>query len=625
VLLVSASIAAACGGSEASGLAVRDGGLSMVPENAVAVSVLSLETKHLQRSLDTLDRLPIWGLAEGQLPKGGAEGLKKAGIDALLEGAADKKLTYTKDVKPWLGDSAGFALLGGLQTLATFEESPPILFWVDSTDDDAAEDFVKRFGGSDVETREHDGIKVYVADKAKDTAAEDGTDPGDEGAGDEGANSGFGEGAVFVDDGALVITGDFTMAKRVLDARDNDHFIDRAEVANMLDREDRDEQYASVADVNALLDLGTVALKDAADKKGTPGQDATNLKNAGELLDSKEVRDALPDLVASNGGLDERGLWFDTAWSPAGKPGIDDARKLAERMPAESMMVTAAAGNTQWLENGPKIWDRAKEIWGTDLETIGSQCPKEAAEACELGLTFATEVLEGDLLERLDEVSGDNAATAFAQTFGTAEGGGFEQTAFAVGRLEDPEGAVDLLEDGVGALEPTLAKYGLVATLERADDDATLRVKAVPAGRTAQLIAALPKEARGGFAALTGAGMELTIRKVDDTYHATAFPPEGLEPGLEAWQGDGDQITDNERYQRDIKLVDPPADASTYGWFDLSPAVLAGLAAVPEASQATPIVKTNLEKVGGVMFWSDRSGEDDEVGSVRVVIPIHEE
>jgi hypothetical protein len=240
VLVAAALVAIGCSSPSSDG---PSGGLAMVPADALGVVVVSLDAEHLDESLATLARFPAWGLVESQLPAKDGEGLLEALIDeAFRSEDAKPKLSYADDVKPWLGKQAGSAALGSIVDRYPAVKDPskiPFFTWIDSTDDEAALAFLKKWA-VDSSPTSHSNIDIYKI--------EDGM---------------FG----FVENGAVVITTSEAAAKSTIDALDEDALIDKEGVEAMLDSGDRNEQVAGLVSADVALDLGSKA----AQKSTEPG------------------------------------------------------------------------------------------------------------------------------------------------------------------------------------------------------------------------------------------------------------------------------------------------------------------------------------------------------------------
>lgn len=571
-----------------------DGALSFVPRDSVGVAVVSLRERDLQRSLDTLGRVPAWGLLEAQMPANDAPGLLEAGIDAALDSDEQtESMSYEKDVEPWLGDEAGVAVLPEAvdEPESLGGDRTPVLAWVDSTDDEAARSFARRSLGTGRRTSEHEGITIWR--DAKD------------------------ETAVFVADGTLVLVSGRAAAERAIDQHESgdDSFADNRDVRELLDARDRREQVATVVRVDRLLDLGSAAAQRAkqADARATS-----------DFLQDDRLRDALPETLAMSTGVDDVGLWIDTSWAPAAEPSIDDARTLVERMPADAVTAAAQSTNSKLVEQLPDVWQAARDAWNLELDTVADRCPQAQRALCDLGVRFAGALLEGDLLERFAAAYGDDGATVIAQRVAVQGSGMPSQRLGVISRVDDPAAMNELYRSGIEQAGPTLRQQGVQLGWQAQGDDGVVTIRLVPGSAAARALGdtpGLPAE----FKDLTSRqGMRIPIDTVDDTTQAMAFPAGELPGLLSAWTGDAEQISGNDRYRRDVDAANAPAKTSFFQWADYTTLVVDTVKSLGTDRAVQTMVQNNATHVGGVLTWTERRGDDDRIGVAHTVLPIYD-
>lgn len=145
---------AGCGGDDGSSAASGDSLARFIPKAAPFYVEGSVRPSgDLGKNLDTT----IAEFAPGQ------------SLEKLLAKAFQSdKVNYDKDVKPWLGERAGIAVTG-LQKPPK-QHDPDVAAVVQTTDDKAPLDLLRRTAKGKVAEREYNGVK-YIFDTADDTAA----------------------------------------------------------------------------------------------------------------------------------------------------------------------------------------------------------------------------------------------------------------------------------------------------------------------------------------------------------------------------------------------------------------------------------------------------------------------
>lgn len=154
VLVVAALVATGCGkkGAKAGAgkAAVSAKALDYVPASSLLYMVI-----------DTDFDGKNWKRAEKHAKKfDGYEEGKQDALDSMFE---DSDLTYDKDIKPWLGESAGVAVLS-----AGTDDEVEVVAWADVTDDAKAEKFLKK-ETDEKGTSKHEGYTIHEAESDSDT------------------------------------------------------------------------------------------------------------------------------------------------------------------------------------------------------------------------------------------------------------------------------------------------------------------------------------------------------------------------------------------------------------------------------------------------------------------------
>lgn len=650
VLGLATMIAGACGGGSGagSGADAGEGGRSFVPGDAVGIVEFSTRTEDLQQSLDTVERIPAWSLVEPELPADDAKGLlDKAFEDAFDEEERTEGMTFRKDIEPWLGDRGGVAVLRAAVTDpdAFEDDEPPILAWVNTDDEGAATDFVERTMGKDAKQDEHEGVTIRTVDD------------------DEGS----GQTLVAVTGGAVLLAARRSDMETAINVReDGDTFAEQDEVAAMLDREDREEQVVAVVDARALLRL-------AADRAGKADQE--EVRRAEELLRSDELGEALPDYVGTAAGIDDVGVWNDTSWAPAGAVSVTDARELAELMPLGSLTAAASAAQSDTVSRIPGLWELTRDTYDLDLDMISEECGAREADACDLVVDGLREVLEGDAIERHQRAVGEEGVTAYAQL---GSGGDVPEDAegayVGLARVEDPEAAMQGVdEDAFERAATVLDDYGVELTEEGGEDERTYSASLTDDGEARRALVPTPQvepllEASSPLLRdlLSEDGLTLRVERRGEDEIVTSIPEAGLEVLEQALDDEGARVSAGEAYRRTVGAIEVPEETSNWAWLDLhatadatfaqlraqaaaveapgaEPAVQRGPATPPggpgmepeptipgtnpanEILRAEQVVRRNLEHVGGVLVWTERAGDDEQVGVARIMVPIFED
>jgi hypothetical protein len=153
-LLATTVAVAACGTGSSHPSSSPDSGV--IPKDALAVAVVDTresDSSPRGRLLADLGRVPAFALAtNGKIPTNASL------VRSLVEAADDDhKVTYKRDIKPWLGDHLGAALLD-VNEKKGGEDVAYILF-ADSTDDDKAVTGMKRIFGDHASGSAH-GTKI---------------------------------------------------------------------------------------------------------------------------------------------------------------------------------------------------------------------------------------------------------------------------------------------------------------------------------------------------------------------------------------------------------------------------------------------------------------------------------
>lgn len=612
-----ALVAVGCGDDAGNGPATDDAGaLAWLPSDTWLVATGELSAKRIDVALETLDRLPVWALAEGYLPAGDGAGLRRALLGQVARGGGYGDLD-PDDLEAAFGDRGGMAIIA--TDLDGFEDDQgPVVAWVEVDDEERALDLVRADG--EVEEREHAGVAYRVA--------EDGT-------------------AVTVQDGLMVATTSVEDMERIIDVREGDDSLADDETGATV-RAATGDAFASVAvQTDPLLGAAPeLARRAAADlPSGDPeaGRALATAERLGAALEAESVRKLVPDWVAGSITIDEVGLRMRAAWSnPRELPDADPgARELVERMPASVGTASGIVGRGEELQRIQAAWADARDEASLDLREA-VDCDGPRAWACELGVELLVTVLEDESLADAAADRGDRAAV-LVQDLGPALQTAVAQAAAGPrGQAATRRVEGRLLELVMPSSEPLGWRRSdeLADAMERAGlsverDAGAIIVRVAPASPMGRALrSGIDAEARAGLAMLgldptallTARGARLEPHQVDglDVIGLPLDAPSAVVDELE--QGD-DPLADSEDYRAVVEASGAPDEVGAWAWLDLEGLVAGALegaaAEAPDVRRALPTVRNNLADVPGALSWSTVEDVDGErVGVAETVLPI---
>lgn len=637
---VAALIAAGCGGgggdggSGDTGLVGDAGPLAWLPAETWLVATANLDPKTIDTAVQSLDRLPIWALAEGFLPASDGTGLRKELLKQVAkarnEENKDGAKVTAKELETAFGERVGFAI-----TSADFAkmdgDDAPYVAWVEVDDEDAAIATAKdMFAGKDTKG-EHEGVTFY--ESKKDNAT------------------------FLVRDGLLIVSSSPKQLEQLIDVRDGDDSLAGDDVAAaVLEVGVGDALIGFAVQSTPLLEAAPELVRDEADIIDEDGEaSAESKKNAeqaakiadelGPVLESDAVDGLIADWVGGSVTIDDSGLRIKGAWSNPRDLATPDpgSRELVERMPADAPIVSGAVNDGTTLARVQDAWAEVRDAYDLDLRAmVAKECPQADRWACDLGIESALALLEDeDLADALTE-QGD-AAFVMTQDLGPL------MTSLMA--MSDPKGAkvapkpldARLYEIATTAgmikhappaeLVQAARAAGLIVTTS--DDGLSVTIRVTPGSPLARTIAReVDPEAAAALAAfgfdvralLTPKGLTLTAEEVDGLQVA-GFPQGAPSKVVPALKGDIDTLADSETYKDVVAAAKPPKDVGVYGFVDLKAyveAILTGLGQTePDVQRIIPTVRNNLADVPGIVSWSTREESDGEdVGVVEMAMPI---
>lgn len=644
-IALAALIAAGCGGSDTSagagdtGLVGDQGPLAWLPSDTWLVATANLDPETIDTAVQSLDRLPIWALAEGFLPASDGTGLRRELLEQVAksrnEANGDKDATSkvtAKELETAFGERVGFAI-----TSADFAkmdgDDAPYVAWVEVDDEEAAVATAKdMFAGSETKA-EHESVTYYESKK------DDAT--------------------FLVRDDLLVVSSSPKRLEQLIDVRDGDDSLAGDDVAAaVLEVGVGDALVGFAVQSTPLLEAAPDLVRDEADNIDEDGEaSADSKKNAeqaakiadelGPVLKSDAVDGLIADWVGGSMTIDESGLRIKGAWSNPHDLATPDpsARELVERMPADAPIVTGAVNDGTTLARVQAAWTEVRDAYDLDLRAmVDADCPPADRWACDLGVEAALALLED---EDLANALADQGDSAFVMTQDLAPlmaslAGMSDPTAPKAApkpldaRLYEVATTAGMVKHAPPAELVSAARAaGLVVTTDAEGLSVTVRV--TPGSPLARTIAAEvdPQSAAAlaafGFdvrALLTPKGLTLTAEEVDGLLVA-GFPQGAPSKVVPALEGDADTLDDAQTYQDVVKAAKPPKQVGSYGFVDLKSYVEAILAGVgqgqPDVQRIIPTVRNNLADVPGILTWSAREESDgEEVGVVEMSMPILE-
>ncbi len=642
---IAALVAAGCGGGDGgdrgdTGLVGDEGPLAWLPTNTWMIATANLDPKAIDTAVTSLDRLPIWALAEGFLPASDGKGLRRELLEQIAKESAgdtgDKPEVTAAQLETAFGNRVGVAI-----TSADFEsfesDDAPVVAWVEVDDEDAALSAAKDvFEGAEREV-EHEGVTFFET-KDKDAT-------------------------FLVRDELLLISTTSKRMEALIDVRDGDDSLAGDDVAAAVLEVGVGDAIAGFAIASEpLLEAAPKLVRDQADDTKDDGEateaekenaeKAANIADElGPLLESKAVDGLIADWISGSITIDESGLRMRGAWSnprelASPKPG---SRELVERGPADAQYVTSTASDGTTLRRLQDAWSEVRDAYDLDLRAlVAKECTQADRWACNLGVELALAVLEDEDLADSFEEQGDVAMALYQDISPQVEAlGAITET----GRAPADTSVDSRLFESVSTA-PTLEGYEPPAELLQAAQAAGIQVTNAPDGSAVTLrvtagspLARLVREEfdPNGLAALAAVGFDLrqllspagmTLAREDvDGLHVWGFPPDAPSKVVPALTGEAETLADDETYQEVITAAKPPKEVGTYGWVDLQSYVESTLAMLSadagedgmDIKRIIPTVRNNLADVPGIVTWSTREESDGEdVGVIEMAMPILE-
>ncbi|MCW2955285.1 MAG: hypothetical protein JWO69_154 [Thermoleophilia bacterium] len=615
-------VAAGCGddgGSEGDGVTASDGPLAYLPADTWLVATGQADPEQLDTAVKTLERLPIWALAEGFLPASDGKGLRAALLSEVAGDFPKNAKITGKRLETAFGHGAGMAITS--TDFSGFDDegggrTAPVVFWIDVDDEEAVDGVFGDLVEGEAKESEHAG-ETYRSGALEE-----------------------GDFAWLHIDEQVLFTPNVKLLEQLIDVRDDEEGI--AE-----DDDARRVLEAGVADAMTGAAIQTGPLLKAAPRlvREAGGANEEQAKQLEELLSSAAVSDFVPNWVSGSATVDDTGLRMRGAWSNPNnlaKPEVG-SRELGERMPADAGMVSAGVVGGTELGRVQDAWRKVADTYDLELEQLASDCPPAYTVFCDLGVEAAKVVLEDD---ELAKAVADAGPMSYAYTHdisalaaGAAPGRGaaaapatrsFEMVTSGADEPIDYEAPRELIDAAAAA--------GITMTVS--DDQRTVNMKVArrsPLGALITREAATP-EARQALASLGidvrqlfGPGITIKAEEVDGLL-ITGFPTNAPSKVAPALRGDVDTLGDDDDYRATVDAAKPPKEVGAYGYVDLAGIVESLLntiaASSPDSqdvSRVIPTVRNNLADVPGILTWTAREEIDGEdVGVYELVLVIEE-
>lgn len=611
-------VAAGCSGDDVDRPAKLggNGALRWLPADTWLVATGDLSAARIDEAVDTLGRLPIWALVEGELPASDGEGLRAALLEQVAEAAAGPGETATLDaaqLERAFGNRVGFAIFD--QDLEGLDDGGDagLVAWVHVDDETLARDAALELFDGEPTEREHDGIDYFEL-------------PDDE--------------ATFVvRDELLLVTTSPSRMEQLIDVREGDEpsLAGDDTAGAMID--------AGIGEAFAGAAINTDALLDALGRAARAQEQQQGAVAIGDVLDSGALDDLAPDWVANSVTIDDVGLRLRATWSnprELAEPATS-ARELVERMPASAATVSGIVTDGSVLTRVQAAWKQASEAADLDLRRE-ADCDSrdEHAWACRLALEAGLAILEDDDLASALDAQPDSAtvivqdlAPLFAALLEAA------RSSTPTAQLSIDERWLEVATTATSDLDWTAPRELATAMREAGlqvsrTDAGGVRVKAAPNSPLARALRDMQKRVAPGDALandataqlLTPQGMLLQPATVDGV-NVFGMPQDAPSAVVRALEGDVDRVGDLDAYERVVEAVDPPEAVGSWGWLHVAQLAedLLGLAASesPEIARVIPTVRNNLDDVPGMLAWSTREDHDGEaIGVAEAVLPILE-
>lgn len=291
-----------------------------LPGNVVAYAEIDLDPGAGQK-------VNAYRLAK-KFPDSGVKGEASIKDDLLRQLFQDEELDYDRDIKPWVGDRAGVAVLDEL----------------------------------DVDEQPYVGVAVQYSDETK---ARAGLERAVKAASEQGTGDGSAVGFAFGSDGYVILSDTTENAERFVDAAKKGSLADNAAYGKALDALDGDQVAMAWVDIGGVFDLvpedarrQVLALAPDADPEGA-------------YVLGLSVRSDSIDFVGKGVGLDLGDLGYG-ALTQGGKG------ELLAQMPADSLAAASSVGLGEGLV---EVYDKVRELGKDDDAFDTSSLFEAAAEA----------------------------------------------------------------------------------------------------------------------------------------------------------------------------------------------------------------------------------------------------
>lgn len=632
------------GGSGDTGLVGDEGPLAWLPTDTWLVATANVDPKAIDTAVASLDRLPIWALAEGFLPASDGTGLRRELLERIAketaEGGGKPKVTAT-ELETAFGNRAGFAI-----TSTDFEsfdtDEAPFVAWVEVDDEDAALAAAKDvFDGSEREA-EHEGVTFF---EAKDDEA-----------------------TFLVHDGLLIVSTTAKQIESLIDVREGDGSLAENDVAAAVLEVGVGDAIAGFAIASEpLLGAAPELVRTQAEEVEDDGEateaEKRNAEKAAKiadelepLLESNAIDGLIADWIGGSVTIDETGLRMRGAWSnprelASPEPG---SRELVERMPIEAPVVNGSVSDGSALRRLQSAWSEVRDAYDLDLrQLVASECSQADRWACDLGIELVLATLEDESLAAMLEERGDAATVTTQDMSGLFESLGAMEAAqeAAPGAAVKPAPRAKPLSTRLyefvssstltGDYTPPadLVAAALAAGLVvHANDDMTEVTVRVQAGSplAREIGANIDAEGRAALAMfgidvralLAPAGVTFSADEVDGL-QVWGLPQNAPSKVIPALKGSAETLADSSSYRAAVAAAKPPKKVGMYGFVDLRSYVegmLDGIGASdPDVQRIVPTVRNNLADVPGIVTWSTREESDgEEVGVIEMAMPIIE-
>lgn len=623
-LAVAAAIAAGCGGGnggdgDPTSIDSGDGPLAWLPAETWAIASVDASVKDIDRAIATLERLPIWSLAEIALPADDGAGLRRALLQAIAKESKESggNGVTAKRLEAAFGDRFGMAIVDNdLEALDSSDaEDLPFVVWLAVDDVDAATAaLVDLTAGKDTES-EHEGRTTWTSKRD--------------------------DFAFTVDDELAVITSSRQRLEQLIDVREGDDSLARDKVARAVIEAGIGDAFVGLAlQTDPLLEAVPALVEHAAAESEDPtdaAKAAAIADDLGPVLESAAVDGLVADWFAGSATVDATGLRLRGAWSnprELAEPKVG-SRELVERMPAGAPTASAMVSDGTMLGRVQDAWTETRDAYELDLRSYVAECEPAMKVFCELGIEAVLAVLEDKALADALEDAGPRSM-AYVQDIGAT----LATIMPPKGATARPARAMEVATSGdhvvwapTAELAASMRRAGLVV-LPSPGGDVSIRVIA-----GSPLDAWLRRFERSQTSrADTGAlalsllrsprGIEIKAEDVDGI-RVLGFPQNAPSKVVPALRGDTETIGESSTYRDVIAAAKPPAQVGTYGWVDTREYFIAILSFVagsePDFASIIPTIRNNLAKTPGIIWWSSREQLDgEEVGVAEMAMPILE-